>query len=196
MNLIIEANSSITFPVQILAQLNQSEIDYILNHTNFSSTHLERCIVYGIFQTLAKRNVLHSMDNYSNIPTLTPPIQSENLLLLSITCLEKLIRKYLEVGEDNCRDLPYLIRSLVWFLIGRSQILLEVKLDNQFVSDMIEFSRKVLERECNQLPHHDIIVVESVLDCCSLVSGCGLLTNTYFISLDIANNRNYFHGNQ
>ena len=176
MNLIIEANSSSTFPIEILAQLNQSEIDYILNHTNFSSTHLERCIVHGIFKTLAKRNVLQSVDNYSNIPTLTPPIQSENLLLLSITRLEKLIRKYLEVDEDNYRDLPYLIRSLVWFLIGRSQILLEIELDNQFVSDVIEFSRKVLERECNRLPHHDIIVVESVLDCCSLVSGCGLLT--------------------
>ena len=178
MNLIIEASSSSTFPVQVLAQLNQAEIDYILNHANFSSAHLERCIVYGIFQTLAKRNVLRSADNYSNVPTLTPPIQSENLFMLSIIHLEKLIRKYLEVDEDNYRDLPYLIRSLVWFLIGRSQILLEIELDNQFVSDMIEVSRKVLERECNQLPHHDIIVVESVLDCCSLVSGCGLLAIT------------------
>lgn len=88
---------------------------------------------------------------------------------------ETMIQKVEEIEERiqesiNNKNLPYLTRGLVWFLIGRTQFSFDIKLTDQIATQLIDFTRKMLTLVCNQLPHYDIIFMESLLDCCSLVS--------------------------
>lgn len=144
-------------------------MEEILNHTLFTPSLLEECIVQGIFQTLTKRNTIKPMINYSATPTVTSSIQSEDLLLVGVDCLMKHISRWLE-GNGDDKNIPYLTRGLVWLLIGQAQLSSDVKLTNEIAARITEFAGKVLAVLCNQLPHYDIIAIESALDCCSLVS--------------------------
>lgn len=101
------------------------------------------------------------------MPTIAPPIESENLLLASVNCLINHVKKYTELEVVH---FPYLTRTLIWFLIGRSQFSLDVQLTDDVTTQLINFSAKSLRMQCDQLPHYDTTAVESALDCCSLVS--------------------------
>ena len=81
------------------------------------------------------------------------------------------IRKFnTEFGPSLTMHLPYLMRAVIWFLVGHTHLSFDVEFSNGVGVELINFAVKSLTINCNELSQYDTVAVECALDCCSLVN--------------------------
>lgn len=171
---------------QLLLYLNEEDVLTIMTLEWFSVVHLEQCAVIAIRTILRRKNITAVHSHYAP-PSIAPPTNPECLLRCTVLFLIKHIRKHLTSDDESkpiaketrrgqliCdrkeEELPYLGRTLLWLLVFRDQLPIEIQLSEEQKKTIAAFCYQQLQIVTESGLSFIALATQCALDCCSLVS--------------------------
>ena len=154
----------------------------VMTHPSFRPPLLEECIVLAVNTLLARKNL--SMPTTSCAPPMmTAPSHPESLLKCAVRCLLEHLQRQLKdkevmkkegEEEEGNKEGEGLSRVLVWWMVVREQLPLEVSLSEEERRAIACFTMSQLQVcvgwQQGKRRKPCLLEVQSALDCCSVVS--------------------------
>ena len=138
----------------------------VMTHEGFNLNILEECIVLGIDTIQSSKNVAKPLS--ASLNTVSLRRQPIPLVKCAVKRLIDHIDKQLKREEsDLVNDDGNLCRALVWWLIAREELPLEVPLTDEENSAIIAYSCWSLQRAHGQ--EKIVLDLQSAIDCCTMV---------------------------
>ena len=160
---------------RLLLSLEEEQILAVMTHDGFSFNILEECIVLAIVTIQSSKNVAKPLSQNLNIVNLRA--QPIPLVRCAVKCLIDHITKQLKQDESD-NDGNH-CRTLIWWLIAREQLPLEVRLTDEENSTIVAYSSWSLQRTHSQ-ENSIVLDLQSALDYCTVVR-----TSVIFIHLSL-----------
>ena len=159
----------------------------VMTNTCFWKPLLEECIVSAVNTLLARKNYTKATSDYALL-TITPSRHPESLLRCAVRCLLEHLQQVLreeeeeeeEEGEEEEKEVEEgLPRALVWWLVVREQLPIEVPLSEEEKKTVVTFSKLLLQvcvgwqnGKKRRRSKAYLVDIQSALDCCTVVSVC------------------------